>query len=237
MTNQDPNIIAEQFQGQFLVSPAALQAKLFKIKAYVSDWDGVFNNGAKDEHGSSPFSEVDSMGTNMLRFNHYLRTNTAPLTAIITGEKNKAAFALPKREHFNAVYYSIRHKADALKHFCDTHNLQPYEVAYFFDDIPDLSVAEKVGVRVMIGRPANPLLINFVKEHQLADYITHNDGNNMAVREISELLTGIAGFYSEMIKERMHFTAEYEQFLTLRNQPITQYYTTIDSQITLQEPQ
>ena len=236
MTDQDPNIIADQFQGQFLVSPAALQAKLFKIKAYVSDWDGVFNNGAKHEDGSSPFSEIDAMGTNMLRFNHYLRTNTTPFTAIITGEKNKAAFSLPKREHFNAVYYSIRHKADALKHFCDMHHLQPYEVAYFFDDIPDLSVAEHCGVRIMIGRPANPLLINFAKEHQLADYITYYNGNNMAVREISELLTGIAGLYTEMVKERMHYTATYQEYLGLRNQPVTQYYTSIASQITLQEP-
>src|SRR5690606_36743845 len=126
--------IADHFKGQFIIAPELMREKLDQVKAFVFDWDGVFNNGMKDENGSSPFSEVDSMGTHMLRLNHYLRTGKPPLPAIITGEKNKAAFSLAEREHFNAVYYGIRRKAAALAHLCLTHHLAPGEVAYIFDD-------------------------------------------------------------------------------------------------------
>ncbi|MDR3679872.1 MAG: hypothetical protein P4L41_07890 [Flavipsychrobacter sp.] len=236
MTNPYPNITKE-FKGQFMVSPAELQAKLFKIRAFVTDWDGVFNNGAKDENGSSPFSEVDSMGTNMLRFNHYLRTGHAPVFCVITGEHNKAAYTFGKREHLNAVYYKVPRKKEALDHICHTHSLQPEEIAFFFDDVLDFSVAEQCGLRLMVGRTANPLLINYAKEHHLADYITANDGNNMALREIVELLTGISGHYNETITERMHYTDTYKRFLALRNIPETAFYTSNNSQITLQTPQ
>jgi 3-deoxy-D-manno-octulosonate 8-phosphate phosphatase (KDO 8-P phosphatase) len=236
MTNPDPNVINE-FKGQFLVSPAELQAKLFNIKAFITDWDGVFNNGHKDGNGSSPFSEVDSMGTNMLRFNHYLRTGHAPVFCVITGENNTSAYSLAKREHFNAVYYKVLNKTEALNHICKTHSLQPQEVAFFFDDVLDLSVAEQCGVRLMVGRNASPLFMNYVKQHRLADYVTYSDGNNMAVREMVELIMGLAGRYDDALTERMHYTDTYKHFLTLRNRPETDFFTSIDSQITIQVPQ
>lgn len=236
MINTDPNII-KQFQGQFLVSPAELQAKLFNVKAFISDWDGVFNNGMKDDNGSSPFSEIDSMGTNMLRFNHYLRTGTLPVFCIITGEKNKAAYTLAKREHFHAVYYNVKNKKEAFEHICSTYNLHPAEVAFIFDDILDLSVAEVCGLRIMVRHSGNPLLINYATKHRLADYITHNDGHNMAVRETTELLMGISNRYDDTIAERMHHTEIYKLFLAHRNQPETAFYTSVDGQIVSQIPQ
>ena len=110
MSLADLKHITALFNGRFLTEPVAIQEKLFQAKAFVFDWDGVFNNGAKNENGSSPFSEVDSMGINMLRFNHYLQRQQNPLAAIITGEKNQAANMFAKREHFHSVYYNIKTK-------------------------------------------------------------------------------------------------------------------------------
>ena len=59
--------------GMFVCSPEELKQKLMNVKAFVFDWDGVFNNGQKQSSGGSHFSEVDSMGLNLLRFSHYLR--------------------------------------------------------------------------------------------------------------------------------------------------------------------
>src|SRR6185312_9555036 len=146
MTN-DLQQMKELFKGRFLMPLELIQARLFKIKAFVFDWDGVFNNGAKDENGSSPFSEVDSMGVNMLRFNYYLRMGHVPLTIVLSGEKNKAAFTLSNREHFNANYYNIKDKKKALTHICDTFHVKPHEIVFVFDDILDLSMAELCGLR------------------------------------------------------------------------------------------
>ena len=225
------------FKGRFLAQPAIIQEKLFGAKAFVFDWDGVFNNGVKDEHGSSPFSEVDAMGTNLLRFNHYLRKGHTPLTAIISGEMNKAAFTLAKREHFEAVYYSMKNKKEALSHICNTNNILPDEVVYFFDDVLDLSIAEHCGLRIMVGRASNPLLLNLVQEKNLADYITAADGGNNGLREATELLMGLSERYDDTIMERVHYTEHYRQYIVLRNTPESSFYTTIGSKITVHLPQ
>jgi len=70
--------------GTFCRPFAEFQERLSKIKAYLFDWDGVFNDGVKTASGGSPFSEVDAMGTNMLRFGHWLKTGALPFDVLIT---------------------------------------------------------------------------------------------------------------------------------------------------------
>jgi len=236
MSISDLQQIKNIFKGNFLLEPAALQEKLFKIKAYVFDWDGVFNNGEKDENGSSRFNEVDSMGLNMLRFNHYLRRGVHPLTGIITGETNNAAFILAKREHFHAVYYNTKNKRDALLHFCAGNNLELHEVAYFFDDVTDLSIAELCGLRIMVSRRCNPMLLNLSIENKWVDYLTYADGGNNALREASELLIGLSERYSDTILQRVHNSDGYQVFIRARNIPATAFYTLVESKITEQHP-
>ena len=93
------------------------------------------------------------------------------------------------------VYYKIKHKSIALEHLCQQQNITPEEILFVFDDILDLDVAAKVGIRMMVDHPANPLLIKYAENRNLADYLTANDGNNHAVREIVELLIGLTGRY------------------------------------------
>lgn len=223
--NIDINRIGDVFKGNFLAEPRVISKKLSRIKAFVFDWDGVFNNGIKDEGGSSAYNEIDAMGTNLLRLNHYLRTSEVPLVGIISGQQNKAAFELAKREHFNVIYYGALYKVDALMHFCNEHSLETYEVAYFFDDVLDLSVAQICGLRIMISRRCNPFLLEFVGENNLAEYLTAADGGNHAVREAVELLTGISGMYEETIEHRMQFSEIYQAYLKIRNVPQPVFYS------------
>jgi 3-deoxy-D-manno-octulosonate 8-phosphate phosphatase (KDO 8-P phosphatase) len=234
MSIADLSQIKSVFTGSFLTEPAALQQKLFKVKAYVFDWDGVFNNGTKDASGSSPFNEVDSMGLNMLRFNHYLRKNVNPVTAVITGENNSAAFTLAKREHFHSVYSGAKNKKDALLHLCDAYGLEPHEVAFFFDDVLDLSVAGLCGLRILIGRQGSPLFADLVLQNKFADYITANDGGSNGLREAAELLIGLVGNYDDTIMQRVHYTEHYEKYIYTRNEPEPVFYTITDSKITEQ---
>ncbi len=234
------NTIAEQvqntFSGTFVTEATVIGENLHHINAYIFDWDGVFNNGSKDAEGSSPFNEVDSMGINMLRYNHYIRKGSNPVTGIITGEKNPVAFALAKREHFHAVYYGIKNKKDALLHLCAAHDLHPSEIAYFFDDITDLQVASMCGVRIMVGRDCNPMLLKLAMEQQFADYITANDGGNNAIREATELLKALSGRYEETILQRAGYSENYRDYLNSRNIPSPAFYSYSDSKITEQTP-
>lgn len=229
--------IKKKFTGSFLAEPVVLQEKLSHIKAFIFDWDGVFNDGRKDEHGSSPFSEVDSMGVNMLRFNHYLHMATLPSAVIISGERNKASFTFGAREHFHSVYYKVLSKVDALGHVCNKHGILPHEIAYFFDDVLDLAFAEQCGLRIMVGRSCNPFLIEYADRKGLADYITAADGGNHAVREASELIMGLRGLYDDTIEQRTYFSDKYKEYLRLRNMVEPVFYSTVHSEIKEQIPQ
>jgi 3-deoxy-D-manno-octulosonate 8-phosphate phosphatase (KDO 8-P phosphatase) len=219
------------FKGEFLEASFTVAEKLARIKVFVFDWDGVFNNGVKDENGSSAFSEIDAMGTNLLRFNHYLRTGKIPYTVIISGESNKASQVLAKREHFNAVYYKTANKILSFNHLCKHYQIEPAETAFIFDDVLDFSMAKHCGIRIMVSRTCNPLLIEFAKKNRLADYITDADGGNHAVRESAELLISLSGKYEETIEQRMLFSAGYAQYLKIRNEVQPVFYTSIDSEI------
>lgn len=223
--------IQELFKGQFILSPEKIGEGLARCRAFVFDWDGVFNAGNKDAEGSSPFNEVDSMGTNLLRFNHYLRTGAAPLSAIISGETNKIAFQFAKRESFAALYCGFRNKTEALEHLCGQHSLRPEEVVFFFDDVLDLALAKSAGLRIMIGRSCNPYLTQYAVENGLVDYITANSGGSCGIREAAEMLMAASGRAGETFGHRIRYSEDYAAYLKARNSADTTLYLTKDAQI------
>ncbi|HXC07089.1 MAG TPA: phosphatase [Bacteroidia bacterium] len=230
----EPHQIEDLFTakgGRFHISSPAFLNKLQGIRAFIFDWDGVFNAAEKDAGGSSPFNEVDSMGLNLLRFAHWLKKGKLPLIAIISGEKNSASFALGKREHLDACYYKINHKPDALNHFCQEHKLNPLEVAFVFDDILDISLAQVCGLRFHIQRPGASLFHSYVVHHQLADYSTGSCSGQYPVRECCELIMGLSGTFDLAVEERVRFSPAYTEYLKLRNEKETDFFTRSESGI------
>jgi 3-deoxy-D-manno-octulosonate 8-phosphate phosphatase (KDO 8-P phosphatase) len=204
--------------GEWVNSPSVILEKLSEVKAYVFDWDGVFNAGFKGGEEGSPFSEVDSMGTNMLRFGHWLKYGELPVTAIITGERNPSAIHWAKRENLNSIYVRCADKMQAIHHLCYHYKIEPRHVAYFFDDILDLRVASMVGVRVMIGRGGSPLLSRKVRQSGWADYITGFSGYHGGLREGCEMLLGVAGQYDRAISSRMNLDTDFKDYFSRRKQ-------------------
>lgn len=229
---QNLTSITSHFKGSFITTPEEMVKRLSTIKAFVFDWDGVFNAGWKDAEGSSAFNEVDAMGTNLLRFNHYLRNGQPPFAAVITGEQNKAALRFATREHFNGVYCNVKYKRQALDHLCQAYSIKPEEVCFMFDDVLDFSVSEVAGLRIMVGRQCNPLMIEWAVSNGHVDYITAATGAEYAVREMVELITGISGKYEATIRERAQFTDTYKTYLKARNEAETKLYVADDEKIT-----
>jgi 3-deoxy-D-manno-octulosonate 8-phosphate phosphatase (KDO 8-P phosphatase) len=228
--------VTDIFQGSFILSPQELAKKLPHIKAYIFDWDGVFNDAHKSLDGTSSYSETDSMGVNLLRFTHYLQQGHCAPVAIISGEQNKVAFLLAQREHFSAVYYKIKHKETALLHFCKANDLQPSEVLFVFDDVLDFSAAKIAGLRIMVDHSCNPLLVEYAKKSNLVDYLTSHDGQHGAVRESTELIMFLHKLFDKAIDHRAAYSKEYVAYLSNRNEQPTDFYTIFDNQITEQHP-
>lgn len=202
--------------GEFFTPPPVFVAKLKGIRAVLFDWDGVFNEGFKAGGEGSNFSEVDAMGTNMLRYALWKRLSRQPIVAVITGEDNPPAKMLAVREHFHQVFLQAKNKAQVFSSFCQTHSLKPEEVLFFFDDVLDLEVARQCGARVMIGRRAAPMLAAFVKSNGMVDYITGCSGGDHGLREGCEMIMGLLGMYDSVISERMVFSPDYQLYLSER---------------------
>jgi 3-deoxy-D-manno-octulosonate 8-phosphate phosphatase (KDO 8-P phosphatase) len=211
--------------GRFCVPAVDIQRKLKSIKAFVFDWDGVFNDGSKRDLTGSGFSEPDAMGTNMLRFSYWLQSHSLPFTVIITGEENLSADFLGKREHFTAIYFKASDKMKSFDHFLRTHQLKGEEVAFVFDDVLDLAVASQCGIRIACHRRANPLFNQHLEQQNLTDYFTSS--HSYHVREASELLIGLRGNYDETIQHRMNFSATYKAYLEERQQVATEVFVGI----------
>ena len=217
--------------AKFITPIAELKKKLLNIKAFIFDWDGVFNNGQKIDGGSSNFSEVDSMGTNLLRYSHYLRQNKLPLIAIISGEKNDTAFYFCKREAFHYSFSKAADKITALNFICEKENIKPNEVAYFFDDVLDLSIAEVCGLRIMVNQKANPLFSNYCVKNNLVDYLSANAGGSFAVREATELLIGLNNNYDAVVTERKNYSPAYAKYIEEKRKIKTQYFSLEDKTV------
>lgn len=224
-----------QILGNLHIPLEIFQEKFTQIKAFVSDWDGVFNNGIKNPSMPSAYSEADSMGTNLLRYEFWLRFGRLPVFGIITGADNPSAIDLAKREHFQIVYSKIVNKAEVVLHFCEIHQLHPQEVACFFDDVNDLAMARLCGLRFFFQRKASPAFGQLVADHQLADYTTAQEGGEHAIREICEMLMNLTGNYEKVIFSRANFDADYQNYFAQRQMLPTHLYRKNESKIELIE--
>ena len=228
---QELQNIFENLGGEFVSPLSVISEKISKVKAFIFDWDGVFNDGTKHQEYGSPFSEVDAMGTNMLRFGYYLTQGEVPQTLIISGEQNQSATTLATRERFNAFYSRSKNKVVALKHFVETTGIQPEEICFFFDDILDLSLAKEVALNIQIGHPAKPLFSQYVEANKMVDYITGNPGGQGGVREAVEMLLGVQGVHDLVVEKRVAFEGPYAAYLEKRQAQETTFYTYSEGQI------
>jgi 3-deoxy-D-manno-octulosonate 8-phosphate phosphatase (KDO 8-P phosphatase) len=213
--------VFKKLGGTFLTPPGQIQTLMPGIKAFIFDWDGVFNNGMKTGDAGSPYSEIDSMGINLLRFSYWLKYQRTVHTFIITGMNNHSANEFAKREHFDGIFMNLKHKIHALETICESNKITPDEVAFIFDDVIDIAASRLCGLSFFVNRKANPLLLNYIKVNRIGNYISASSGEEHAVREICELLTGLNDNFDKTVEMRIKFKGEYEDFLNARNKIVT----------------
>jgi 3-deoxy-D-manno-octulosonate 8-phosphate phosphatase (KDO 8-P phosphatase) len=217
--------IFSELGGVLCIPAEQFNAKVSAIRAFIFDWDGVFNDGAKNQQGSSSFGEIDAMGSNLLRYSWWTRHGVMPIVAIMSGARNTMSFQFGLREHAHMVYFNVKNKLLAFEHLIASHGLAPESVAFFFDDVLDLALAEKCGLRIMISRKSSPLFTQYVVGRGLADYVTAHSGGQSGLREACELLIGTNGNYDEIVQSRAWFSEIYATYLRERDQIPVSYFT------------
>ena len=137
----------------------------------------------------------------------------------------------PYRECFHSAYYKVANKIDAAEHLCKMHKIQLHEIAFIFDDVLDLNLAQRSGLRIYIPRKANSLLNAYVIKHKLADYFTAASSGQFAVRESCELIMGSYGIFEDVVTQRSEFSDNYKKYIELRRAVKPDFFTAKDGAI------
>ena len=151
---------------------------LKKIKAFAFDIDGVATEGTllcmPDGDFLRLYDAKDGFAIRMACMNGYH-------VAVITGgssesiRKRMIASGIKPED----VFLHCRDKMVEFRQFCERYNLQPEEVMYFGDDIPDVEVMQACGCAVC---PADAV----PEAQKAADWITEAPGGKGSLREAIE---------------------------------------------------
>jgi len=184
-----------------------------KFQGLILDWDGVFHDGRKSSDGASSFSEIDSMGLNMLRYGYYRQYGKPLPVAIVTGERSPTAEAFAQREHLDGFMYYARDKRRAVPHLEQLWGSSPRDWGFVFDDILDLGLANDVGYRAMVQRPSTEQTQAYAKAQGLVDMWLPE---TLAVRHFAETVLADLGIFDDCITSRIAYDANYQAYWEMR---------------------
>jgi 3-deoxy-D-manno-octulosonate 8-phosphate phosphatase (KDO 8-P phosphatase) len=162
-----------------------MENRLQKIKAFVFDVDGVLTDGGilATPEGDllRVFDSKDSFALRMAYMKGYH-------VGIITGgvsESIRLRFRTCGVAPEN-IYLGSRAKIEDFEDFCSRHDIQPDEVMYFGDDLPDIPVMLACGCGVS---PADA--VEEVKA--AADHVSSRPGGKGVAREMIEAVLKMHG--------------------------------------------
>ena len=158
---------------------------LSKIKAFAFDIDGVATDGGILCNTDGDFLRVydakDGFAVRMACMNAYE-------VAVITGGRSKSIMERFKASGVKAenIYLHSRDKMDDFGKFCEKYALQPDEVMYFGDDIPDVELMKACGIGVC---PSDAV----PEAKAAADFISSRPGGKGCLREGIEMVMRAQG--------------------------------------------
>lgn len=148
------------------------------IKLVAFDVDGVLTDGSLtfDENGHEykTFNAKDGQGIVNLN-------NAGIITAIITARDNGTVFHRAKNLNITELHQGSKNKIATLVGLMKKYDLSFDEIAYMGDDLPDICILEKVGLK---GCPSDA--VDEVKE--IANFISSKNGGRGAVREFCDYI-------------------------------------------------
>ena len=148
------------------------------IKLAAFDVDGVLTDGSLtfDENGHEykTFNAKDGQGIVNLN-------NSGIITAIITARDNGTVSHRAKNLNITELHQGSKNKIATLIGIMKKYDLSFDEIAYMGDDLPDICILEKVGLK---GCPFDA--VDEVK--QIANFVSAKNGGRGAVREFCDYI-------------------------------------------------
>ena len=152
------------------------------IKAIAYDLDGVATDGSIIPVGPTPEDLVRVVNAKD-SFASRVAAQKGFIVAVISGGKTEAlrSRCLHMGVKEENLYLGVRGKLAVFCEFCSRNGLQPEEVAYFGDDIPDTQVLRACGFGIAPADAAQ-------EAKDAADYVTTVPGGRGCIREGIEMI-------------------------------------------------
>jgi 3-deoxy-D-manno-octulosonate 8-phosphate phosphatase (KDO 8-P phosphatase) len=160
-----------------------IKTMLQKVKAFAFDVDGVFTNGSVMLHPGGAFIRMMNIKDGFA-VQHAIKMGY-PI-AIITGGYSRMI-----RKRFAVlgvkdIYMKSANKTGAFESFLMKYQLQPADVLYMGDDLPDYEVMKKVGFPACPADAAEEI-------KQLSLYTSYKNGGEGCVRDVIEQVMRLHG--------------------------------------------
>jgi 3-deoxy-D-manno-octulosonate 8-phosphate phosphatase (KDO 8-P phosphatase) len=160
------------------LNSAATHNRLAELRLVAFDIDGVFTDGrfylSDDGTESKAFNTQDGFGVRRL-------IDAGFEVAVISGRRSAAAGKRMEELGVRHIILGTGDKLAAFNELIADLGIQASECAYVGDDIPDLSLLDKVGYPIAVA--------NAVEEvRDFCDYTTKAAGGFGAVREVCDLV-------------------------------------------------
>ena len=160
-----------------------------KIKLLAFDVDGVMTTGevTYDENGVEYKSFNVKDGHGLVRVQ-----NAGFITAIITARNNGTVKHRAENLHITELYQGQKYKLPALEEIMKKYNFTFEQVAYMGDDLPDICILEKVGLKCCPNDAVDEV-------KKICNFVSSKDGGKGAVRELTDFVLDAHGIEKEYI--------------------------------------
>ena len=164
------------------------------ITTFILDVDGVLTDG------TIHVTQTGEMLRNMnIRDGYAMKAavENRYTVCIISGGSNEGVRVRLRNLGITDIHLGVSDKVETFKEFIDIYNIQPEQVLYMGDDIPDYHVMKLVGLPTCPQNAAPEI-------KALSKYISHKDGGKGCVRDVIEQVMKVQHKWME------HFDAKYD---------------------------
>ena len=165
-------------------------SKFFKdelrhVKAFAFDVDGVFTDGKVFLHPSGELLRTAHMRDG---YAVQLAIKKGFPVAIISGGKSDSLYARFKGLGVTDIYLGSLDKMADFTDFCFKYSIQPEDILYMGDDVPDYEVLQKVGMSCCPADAASQI-------KGIVKYISPFKGGEGCVRDVIEQVLRVQNYW------------------------------------------
>ena len=168
-----------------------LHDRLKRVRLLLLDVDGVLTDGSivYDNRGmeTKAFNAKDGLGMGLLM-------DAGIDIGLITGRSSGALKHRCRNLGITRLMDGVKDKAAALERVTSDTGLTGDQIAFVGDDLPDMTVMTRVGLRVAVS-DAHP------EVRAIAHLVTRHPGGRGAVREVCEAILEAKGLWADIVKK------------------------------------